>query len=142
MSSEITKQTGVLQNGHIVVMVTSKKLNIVCFQPFNGLFLALLKNTHHGIIPFPRQQPVYKTTAPVYNVMTCVMTHSSGMCVYNDYDLRATDAPSVFFHTNVQTIICHLCLLLGVFVYFMNSIYMSIFVINLRRVWAKCQLSL
>ena len=78
-----------------------QKLNIVYSQPFIGLFLALLKNTHHGIIPFPRQQLVYKTTAPVYNVMTCVMTHSSGMCVYNDCDLCATDAPSVFFYTNV-----------------------------------------
>ena len=44
---------------------------------------------------------LYKIPAPVYTVVLFVMTHSSGMWVYNDYDLRATDAPSVFFYTNV-----------------------------------------
>ena len=101
MSSEITKQTSVLQNGHIVVMVTSKKLNIVRFQLFVGLFLILLKNTHYGFAHFRADILLSKISALAYRFTLSVMTHFSGMRVYNDYDLRATDAPSVFFLTNV-----------------------------------------
>ena len=82
---------------HPLFLITKRYLLLI----FYGFILALLKNTHHGITPFPRQYFTYKILTPVYNVMMCVMTHSSGMCVYTDYDLRATDAPSVFFHTNV-----------------------------------------